>query len=347
MEKYQKMANKVSYYSLLYINENTSALGNGVSGTYDEKIAKYVKCCRSLNDSLVLHGQPKLKVVTNNSKLINEIDSELECLEIKFATKVDPSIPFASAHCKLDVLNYFAGLLESNYSILLDSDVLCINNEALIMKRAASGIPMIYDTTDQQFQGCGTDRVCKDKEFLIKKSFSVKSFTSSGIWAGGEFIAGPASFYKTLYGACKKIMPAYIENHKKLFHNGDEMIVSCALEYLIQQKKIFAFDAGTSGLIGRYYDSSTNHVQHIWKYFKTNMFVHLPMDKDFLGTSKIDFKDHDSMIISLENELRNKKTFIEATVRADKALQKLTKVFYKIRAFIKKITGHGNAPVEY
>ena len=341
------MANKITYYTLLYINENPAALGNGVSGTYEEKISKYVKCCRSLSDSLELHGQPKLKVVTNNSELIKKIDSALECLEIKFVTNVDPKIPFASAHCKLDVFNYFASLSESNYSILLDSDMLCINNEALVLKRMSSGLPMIYDTTDQQFQGCGTERVCKDKELVIRKSFGDSKFISSGIWAGGEFIGGAASFYKTLSSACKKVMPVYIKEHEKLFHNGDEMIVSCALEYLIQNRKLFVFDAGTSGLVGRYYDSSTNHVQHIWKYFKTNMFVHLPMDKDFLGTSKIDFSSHEKMMSSLEAELRNKKTFIEATVRADKSLQKLTKTFYKMRAFIKKLAGRGNAPVEY
>ncbi|MBQ0002185.1 MAG: hypothetical protein KBT21_01475 [Treponema sp.] len=341
------MPAKISYYTLLFINEDSSKLGNGVSGTYSEKIAKYVKCCSSLNKSLVLNGQTKLKVITNNSDLIKKIDSELECIEIKFATNVDPSIPFASAHCKLDVFNYFSTLSEKDYSILLDSDVLCINSEAKILKRFSSGLPVIYDITDQQFQGCGTERVCKDKELIVRKSFNDENFISSGIWAGGEFIGGSASFYKALYSACKKILPVYISNHEKLFHNGDEMIVSCALEYLIQKKKIFVFDAGISGLIGRYYDSSTNHVQHIWKYFKTNMFVHLPMDKDFLSSEKIDFSDCEKMICSLETELQNKKTFIEATVRADRVLQKLIKAFYKIRAFIKKMTGHGNAPVEY
>ena len=341
------MGNKITYYTLLYINENPSAVGNSVSGTYEEKISKYVKCCRSLSDSLVLCGQSKLKVVTNNTDLIKKIDSELDCIEIKFLTKVDPNIPFASAHCKLDVFNYFSSLAESNYSILLDSDVLCINQEAEILKRMSSGIPMIYDITNQQFQGCGTERVCKDKELLIRKSFSSSKFISSGIWAGGEFIGGSASFYKALYAACKKVLPVYIKEHEKLFHNGDEMIVSCALEYLIQNKKIFVFDAGTNGMIGRYFDSNTNHVQHIWKYYKKNMFVHLPMDKDFLGTSRLDFSSYEKMMSSLENELRNKKTFIEATVRADGSLQKLTRLFYKVRAFIKKITGHGTEPVNY
>ena len=125
------------------------------------------------------------------------------------------------------------------------------------------------------------------------------------------------------------------------------MIVSCALEILIRQKKVFVFDAGTLGIIGRYYDSSTNHVQHIWKYFKKNMFVHLPMDKDFLGTKKLDFSSSEKLMSSLESELYKNRTFIRATVRADCLLQKLTAAFYKTRALIKQLSGHGSEPVVY
>lgn len=342
------MKQQINYYTLLYINENETSLGNGLSGKYSEKIEKYVNCCSSLNSSLILHNQPKLKVITNNAELINKIDSNLDCIQIKFKTKVDSSIPFASAHCKLDVFSYFSTLPENCYSILLDSDVLCINDTAPIMKNIASGIPIAYDITDQQFQGIGTERVCKDKELLIKKVLREKTdFMSSGFWAGGEFIGGTADFYKTLYNMCKKILPVYLENCKKLFHNGDEMIVSCALEILIRQKKVFVFDAGTLGIIGRYYDSSTNHVQHIWKYFKKNMFVHLPMDKDFLGTKKLDFSSSEKMLSSLETELYKNRTFIRATVRADCLLQKLTAAFYKTRALIKQLSGHGSEPVVY
>ena len=169
------MKQQINYYTLLYINENETSLGNGLSGKYSEKIEKYVNCCSSLNSSLILHNQPKLKVITNNAELINKIDSNLDCIQIKFKTKVDSSIPFASAHCKLDVFSYFSTLPENCYSILLDSDVLCINDTVPIMKNIASGIPIAYDITDQQFQGIGTERVCKDKELLIKKSFRRKN----------------------------------------------------------------------------------------------------------------------------------------------------------------------------
>ncbi|MCR5612189.1 hypothetical protein [Treponema sp.] len=341
------MKNSVTFYTLLYINENESSLGNGVSGTYEEKIKKYCACCRALNDSLALHGNYDFYVITNKPEMVKE--PGLKTLEISFKTKVDPRVPFASAHCKLDVFNYFSSLHKNQYSVLLDSDVLCINSESTLLSRISAGYPMIYDITDQQFQGIegGSERICKDKEFLIRKAFSAKDFVSCGLWAGGEFIGGNADFYKALYSACKKILPVYIENHKKLFHNGDEMIVSCALEYLIQQKKIFAFDAGTHGIIGRYYDSSTNHIQHIWKYFKKNMFVHLPMDKDFLSSDRLNFSSSEAFLKSIEVELFRNKTFINATVRADCALQKLTALFYKARAIIKRLSGRGSAPVEY
>lgn len=348
------MKRPVQYYSLLYINETESVLGNGVSGTYAEKIQKYVRCCNSLNKSLVLHNHGTLKIITNNSDFIQKIEPSLECVQIEFKSQVDSSIPFASAHCKLDVFSYFAKLPDDEYRVLLDSDVLCINVPQKVLETVAGeGIPVVYDITDQQFQGCGEERVCGDKTFLIQNVFAAEKkedsadFVSAGFWAGGELIGGTAQFFKSLSDMCKKIFPVYLENCKKLFHNGDEMIVSCALEILIRQKKIFVFDGGLMGIVGRYYDSGTNHVQHIWSYFKKNMFVHLPMDKDFLSETALDFSSHEKMMQSLESHLYRNKTFIEATVRADCLLQKMTKWFYRIRAFIKRLFGFGNAPVKY
>ena len=77
------MKQQINYYTLLYINENETSLGNGLSGKYSEKIEKYVNCCFSLNSSLILHNQPKLKVITNNAELINKIDNEKKELQFK------------------------------------------------------------------------------------------------------------------------------------------------------------------------------------------------------------------------------------------------------------------------
>lgn len=351
----------INYYTLLFINPEESSLGNGVKGDYNEKIEKYIRCCLTLSESLRVKGLQGLTIITNDSKKIISVannnfiqSSKVHCVEIPFKTKVPSNIAFSSAHHKLDVFKYFSTLPQSEYSVLLDSDVLCINDEPFVLKKLGEKVKgksnvaqefpaFIYNISDQQIQAFTAERVCHDKDLLITKAFNEKAFASSALWAGGEYISGSASFYKTLYSACLKLLPTYFENAKTLFHNGDEMIVSCAIEYLLQKKKIAVFDAGLFGIVGRYYDSSTNHVQHIWKYFSKNFLVHLPMDKDFLASYKVS----GDVLPDLEKYLQANKTFINATVRSDKQLQSLTKSYYSVRRFIKKITGHGNAPVEY
>ena len=355
----------IKFYTLLYINSEESNLGNSVSGDYKEKIEKYVCCCSLFSKTLKANGAGSLCVISNNPGLVLSVDPELECLSIPFKTHVPAEIPFASAHCKIDVLTYFSTLEEGSYSILLDSDMICTSGIPYILERAASeGTGLFYNVTGQQFPAFTAERMCHDKELLVKGAFA-EDFTSTGLWAGGEFIGGSPAFFKALSGACYKILPVYLEHHKEMFHNGDEMIVSTALEYLMQRRKISAFDAGQMQLTGRYYDSNTCHVQQLWKHFRQQFLIHLPMDKDFLAAygdtllvksivaeeirKKVtDTEFHmDSFMHTLENHLSKNKTFLKATVRADRALQVLTGMYYGLRAFVKKITGHGNEPVNY
>lgn len=55
------MKQQIKYFTLLYINENETSLGNGLTGKYSEKIEKYVNCCSSLNSSLIQHNQQNYK----------------------------------------------------------------------------------------------------------------------------------------------------------------------------------------------------------------------------------------------------------------------------------------------
>ena len=248
------------------------------------------------------------------------------------------------------MLKYFSTLGDGEYSILLDSDMVCISEiPSLLQKIARAKLPLYYDISAQQIPAFTAERICKDKELLIRKAFGENDFSSTSFWAGGEFIAGSVEFFRLLSGACFKILPHYIQNAKRLFHNGDEMIVSSALEYLIQKKKVSCFDGGTMLFAGRYYDSGTNHIQNVWRYFKQCFLIHLPMDKNFLADYAYNLKQFEpaAFMKALEKHLYSNNTFLNATVRADKLLQKLTSLYYRTRALAKKLTGHGNAPVEY
>lgn len=273
----------VKFYTLLYIDtENLSLSHNGISGTFDQQMKTFIKCCETLNKSLIFFTNYELIVLTNNKAYIENTSGELKCIEIGFDFKVPKDINFFAAHHKIDVFKYFAQLCDFNYSFLIDSDVLCINKMPLnLINCINSNIPVYYDITEQVYPAYGRETIIKDKEELISNNLS------TGIWAGGEFIGGDNKFFKLLYDEIELISGNYFINYKSLHHQGDEALVSSAIEKVMQKKYIC--NAGLFGGIGRYWSVQTLHVQNHWKSYVNNFLLHLPADKDFIATiSSID-----------------------------------------------------------
>jgi hypothetical protein len=78
------------------------------------------------------------------------------------------------------------------------------------------------------------------------------------------------------------VFPNYLKELDGLHHVGSEMFVSVALEAL-RRKGIYTADAGTIGIIGRYWSSRILHPQKPFKYFTNCFLLHLPADKEFMA----------------------------------------------------------------
>ena len=63
---------------------------------------------------------------------------------------------------------------------------------------------------------------------------------------------------------------------------GDEAYTSAALERL-SRKGWYIADAGTIGIVGRYWNANVLHPQKSFDYFKNLFLLHLPADKRFLS----------------------------------------------------------------
>ena len=271
-----------NFYTLLYIDfEHQSLSINGVGGKFESQMKTYIRCCEALDQSLSFYTSKELVVLTNSKDYIRNYSKSLKVLEIPFSLNVPEGIGFYSAHFKLDVIRYF--MTQENtaeYFILLDNDVLCLSEmPANLANCINKNIPVYYNVTRQRYPAYGRERIIRDKEMLMDGESSV------GLWAGGEFIGGDARFFRLLHDDIQTSLGVYFNNYKTFHHQGDEMLVSVAVERLMQQG-IHICDVGPFGVIGRFWSITTSHVQDSWKSFETNFLVHLPADKVFVSKVK-------------------------------------------------------------
>ena len=253
--------------------------------------------------------------MTNNKSIINEYISEeqinvtLDVKEIPFTLEIPSGASFYSAHYKIDAFRYFSTLDDGYYS-LCDLDVACINNPPLTLNNLVrSRIPICYDITDQVAPAFGHDIIIRDLTQIAR-------LESEGRWMGGEFIAGPPSFFKKLIKEIDDLFPYYVSNLSSFHHTGDETLTSAALERL-RREGVYIADAGTLGIIGRYWGFNVLHPQKPFDYYKNCFLLHLPADKRFLSDSAyLRQEDLSNMSIIYERYLKSKTRGLSKKVKA-------------------------------
>ncbi|MGQ7870628.1 hypothetical protein [Sunxiuqinia sp. sy24] len=268
-----------SFYTLLYVDvAGESAATNGVHGDFDRQIQTYIRCCQTLSKSLEFFTSKELVVLTNQREYLEHYSQDLHVVEIPFQLNVPRKVAFYSAHFKLDVFQYFKSLGDgSGYCILIDSDVLCLSAMPTNLKNCIdSNIPTFYNVTSQRYPAYGRDRLIQDKDILMSGKSSL------GIWVGGEFLGGDSEFYAQLDEEIQLLQDDYFQNCQLFHHQGDEVLVSVALEKLMR-KGMYCCDVGSFGVISRFWSVPTLHVQNRWKAFESNFLIHLPMDKSYIS----------------------------------------------------------------
>lgn len=269
---------RLKFFGLLHLEEKEQSAMNLAAADFQDQIITYLKNAITLSNSLYYFGN-SFKLITNRKDIIDEylssINKSLQVIEIPFITEIPKGTKFYSAHFKLDVYRYFSSLIDE-YIIFCDLDVLCVNATPLnLINNVESRIPIFYDVSDQVIPAFGREAIIGDLSLI-------NSINSEGRWAGGEFISGTPNFFKSLMEEIDNIYGNYIENLNSLRQVNDEPLVSAALE-LLRKKGINIVDAGTLGIIGRYWSVDTKHYQKPYDYFKQCFLIHLPADKKFLA----------------------------------------------------------------
>ncbi|MBA2964814.1 MULTISPECIES: hypothetical protein [Ramlibacter] len=277
------MTELLKFYSLLHISAGQAGSGNLVSATDAARVKVYVDCALSLDASLRAAGA-RLTLLTNNRKAVKDIvgNDELIVEEINFGLAVPSGIAFFSAHYKIDVFRHFSGRA-NEYSILLDLDMVLLNPVvAEFSELVRRGVPAYYDITSQILPAYGSARVGASMRLIDSECFENR-------WAGGEFIAGSSDFYSSLVAHVDYLWPKYLRHHKELFHNGDEMIVSVALERM-RRRGWYISDAGTLGMVARYWSGLISHPQPAFNIVASASILHLPQEKMLLARCNRDFE---------------------------------------------------------
>ena len=254
----------------MYVAHDEQRQFSGKVYSGDNKLDIYVKGACVLDRSLKINEQSYLTLLTNDVDAINDSLKRinykgLKIESIPFDFNVTPGCAFYSAHYKIDVFRYLGTRKDDEYSVLLDSDVVSILPLGKdFYSVVESGIPMVYN-----LPGYGGIRRMQD----INK---IDPSMTWCVWTGGEFIGGDAAFFAALYNDIISFKEDYWKNiNNGLFHVGDEMLTSIALNHLHQEYN--TIDAGILGIVYRYWsiydDQSYDNVGA--------SLVHFPGDKDF------------------------------------------------------------------
>lgn len=275
----------MNFYGLLHLAEHERSAINVSVVNFNEQVEIYLKCAINLKNSLALQGF-NFTLITNKKEILDNrlacLEQSLEIIEIDFNDRLPTNTRFYSAHFKVDVFRYFSNINngENKYFILCDLDMVCLKPMPLSLKNIIrQSVPMVFDISDQVIPAYGCETIIADIGY-------VGNFINEGRWIGGEFIGGDKYFFEELYEVVQKLYPNYLTNLERMHHIGDEALVSAAIDILRTKGKYIA-DAGSLGLVNRYWNTNTRHHQKPLNYYYNMMFLHLPADKNFIANFKL------------------------------------------------------------
>ncbi len=306
-------------YGLLHVCESERSAVNLRASDFRDQIAVYVGCASTLARSLRRQGL-EFTLLTNDAdylKSASELAGSLHIEEIVFRTEVPSGASFYSAHFKLDVFRYLSEV-DHPYVAFCDLDMVCTREmPADVAREVTLGRPMCYDISEQVTPAYGAAVIASDLQYL-------HGHASEGRWYGGEFIAGPPDFFRTLFSAVSSVYDGYVENIHRLHHVGDEAVTSAALE-LMRRDGIQLVDAGSLGCVGRYWNSDVRHDQKDVSCYLDRFLLHLPADKRFLASVAYLSEDDPNYVRLYERHLSSTRNrLIQALRRVRNALRRRT-----------------------
>ncbi len=269
---------RLHFFGLLHIAEGEVSAMNLAVCDFDDQIRGYLGAAVTASDSLRSHGQ-RFTLLTNDAARLARVGADLiarvDVKEVEQNLAVPSGTSFFSAHFKFEAARFLSKFVEE-YVVLCDLDIMCINAPHDALAAAAQlGIPLYYDVTDQMYSARRFASCLDDLRILL-------GAPSEGRWAGGEFVAGPPAFFARLVQEIDLILPTYFAELHRMTNVNDEACLSAALERM-RRKGVYVGDAGSIGVVGRFWSVPVAHTQRPFAFFRSCFLLHLPADKRFLA----------------------------------------------------------------
>lgn len=267
----------IHFYGFLHLRHSENSTVNVQVTSFVDQVRIYASNALTLARSLGTYGL-KFTLLTNDPETIRRAHPEaydaLTIEQVSFTTEVPEGIRFFSGHFKLDIFRIL-GHKDDHYLALVDLDVLAINPPPDSLNYFIDNkVPLIYDTTAQVLPATPPEALRKQLEATLQRS-------SSGRWSGGEFLAGPPSFFADLHRAASSIFDRYVELIPSATRVGNEPYQAAAIDILRHEGHRID-DAGSLGIIARYWNMPTKHHQAPFRWFAGTFLLHLPVDKFIL-----------------------------------------------------------------
>ena len=234
----------------------------------------YVRNAETLARSLASHGL-ELTLITNDPDQISRLkdeDAPLKVEHVTFTLDVPADISFHSAHFKLELIRLFGEGRFGPFPALFDIDTVALQPPVPPDFNAL----WAYDLTPQVLGDKPDPRAFASMEQIAGKPLTSRR------WFGGEFLAGNAAAFRALWEEIARIWPNYRAVAGTLYHTGDEMVLSAALNSLIDAG-FPVRDAGAAKLVARWWSAPTGNAIPPLSTAASRALLHLPADKVFLA----------------------------------------------------------------
>lgn len=263
------------FHTLMYVSEGPEE-GVNLRKPTAPRLQMYLKCALAMSRMMAANGD-RLTILTNDADRLCALSADLDpadVAQLDFTLDVPEGVPFYSAHYKLEVFRAFGSGAFGARPALCDLDMLALRR---VPRDPAPGHDMlVYDITPSMVADVGAERILQDLSLLLQAPVRTPR------WFGGEFLAGPAEQFAALSAEITRIWPRYVDNIDTLSHVGDETITTAAL-LTLEAAGMPLRDAGTAGLVRRWWSARTHFPQAPLAQASDVCFLHVPADKEFLA----------------------------------------------------------------
>lgn len=269
-------ATKPALYALVYITSPDEGSPNLRQQKHAVRV--YSRCAALLQKSAERNGH-SVTIVTNDAAVINRETAAAGCGLLKVMEHKFEELPrwkrqFRGAYRKLEVLRLLSEGQCGEYVGLLDVDMVFLGAPDFARHLAPDNL-LIYDITSQMEPESGGR--CYGDLALMAPSLEIKPR-----WYGGELIVAHHRTLASVLADLDDLKARFVANVDRLYHSGDETVTTAAIN-LAAQQGLKVTDAGSMGLISRWWIYRRPFRQPALAALGTTALVHLPGDKEFLA----------------------------------------------------------------